>query len=332
MSDDKSQKKKMLPSALGYPAPNFNKLVEGHLEYNKEFDYTLNYANYMFEPAEMKKYTEQWLDRSFKDVPDFFFVGIGQIAWILNNGGYVNPAMIERVSKKINKFPVKEEEKVVKISENSKRINNLLLELEGLIDDTFLSKQNNVDIEKLMENIPQSDCDKLAVHFEEIDKAVDEEFTNDNDRKNMHNVLNFIVNSLWKTLPKTRVRKVRKLSPSQLVKKLNYSKDNSELSFTSIQPEKIIGAEVLWVFNHKTRKLGQYVAKDITGLTIKGSTVLNFDETKSFQKKLRKPKDVLKKVVDSGKVGQRSILDSVNAVNAPLTGRINSDTLLVKTF
>jgi hypothetical protein len=325
------QKSKLI-SIAGYPAPDFNKLVEGHMEYDTTFSYTLNYTNYVFEPADMKKHVEQWLDRSFKDVPDFYFVSVGQIAWILNNGGYVKPDIIERVSKKINNLPVKEEKKVEKVSESSKRITELMCAIEGLIDDTFLSKPNHSDIEKLMENIPQLECDKLAGHFEEVDQAIDEEFTDVQKRKIMHSILCDIINALWKTSPKKRTRKVKKLPPSHVVRKLNFLKESSELSFVSISAEKIIGAEVLWVFNQKNRKLGQYVAKDENGLSVKGSTVLNFDETKSFQKILRKPKDLLKKVTESGKVGQRSILDTINAVNAPLTGRINGDTLLVKTF
>jgi hypothetical protein len=45
---------------------------------------------------------------------------------------------------------------------------------------------------------------------------------------------------------------------------------------------------------------------------------------------LRKPKDVLTNVMKSGKIALRNILPALTTVEAPLTGRINKDTILLK--
>ncbi len=132
---------------------------------------------------------------------------------------------------------------------------------------------------------------------------------------------------------KTKSRKPRKRkakSPDQLVAKLNYLPEFKELGLTSVKVTDIIGAMSLWVFNTKTRKLGVYHAEDAGGLSVKGSTILNFAESKSMQKKLRKPEVVLPEVLNGGKVILRNLLDGINSVPHWLNGRINKDTILLK--
>jgi hypothetical protein len=90
-----------------------------------------------------------------------------------------------------------------------------------------------------------------------------------------------------------------------------------------------VGCSQLWVFNTKTRKLGVYNS-DPGGLGVKGSTLLNYDAITSKQKTLRKPEDILPEVVKSGKITLRKILPGIKAVEQELTGRINSDTILLR--
>jgi hypothetical protein len=128
---------------------------------------------------------------------------------------------------------------------------------------------------------------------------------------------------------KTRKPRKRKAkSPEQVVAKLNYL--NKHESYTSIEPTQVIGAMSLWVYNVKTKKLGCYIADNALGLAVKGSTLLNYTESKSVQKKLRKPDVVLKEVLGGGKVVLRNLLSNIRAVESPLTGRINKDTILLR--
>jgi hypothetical protein len=131
-----------------------------------------------------------------------------------------------------------------------------------------------------------------------------------------------------KTNRKPRKRKQK--SPDQLVSKMKYLDKFEELKLESIQPKDIIGSLQLWVYNTKTRKLGCYVADDAGGLSVKGSSLLNFTESKSVNKKLRKPEATLPEILKGGKVYLRNALDNIKAVATPLTGRINSDTILLR--
>jgi hypothetical protein len=129
---------------------------------------------------------------------------------------------------------------------------------------------------------------------------------------------------------KPRKRKAK--SPDQLVSKINYAKDFAELKLVSVDPKTIVGANQLWVYNTKTRKLGCYNAEDAAGLSIKGSTIQNFAETKSIQKTLRKPAVTLPEVLKGGKVALRNVLTEIRAAERVLTGRINNDTILLRTI
>jgi len=129
---------------------------------------------------------------------------------------------------------------------------------------------------------------------------------------------------------KPRKRKTK--SAEQLVSKINYAKDFAELKLVSVDPKTIVGANQLWVYNTKTRKLGCYNAEDAAGLSIKGSTLQNFAESKSIQKTLRKPGVTLPEVLKGGKVALRNVLTEIRAAEGVLTGRINNDTILLRTI
>ena len=132
---------------------------------------------------------------------------------------------------------------------------------------------------------------------------------------------------------KNAARKPRKKKPVSFEKKvkgLKYKKDDVENKLVSIDPVKIMGAQQLWVYNVKTRKLGVYIANDDAGLEVKGSAIKNYKYSESICKTLRKPKDVLSRVLDGGKVVLRKVMSEINSKPIELNGRINKDTILLR--
>ena len=128
-----------------------------------------------------------------------------------------------------------------------------------------------------------------------------------------------------------RAPRRRKAQPkSKQVAKVNYLKKDEQLKLVSVNPEDIIDAKELWVYQTRYRKLGKYVADQYGSLGIKGTTVTGFDPSKSVQKTLRKPKEQLAAFKKCGKVKLRTFLDEIKAVDIKLTGRINKDTILLK--
>lgn len=128
-----------------------------------------------------------------------------------------------------------------------------------------------------------------------------------------------------------KVRAPRAVSKEKVVGKLKYAKENKELKIVSINPADIIGAQELWVYNAKTRKLGKYVADGLKGpLGVKGTTIIGYDEQKSVSKTLRKPEEKLKEFAKAGKIQLRKFMDEIKATETKLNGRISADVLLLK--
>ena len=132
-----------------------------------------------------------------------------------------------------------------------------------------------------------------------------------------------------KTTRKPRVKKAP--SKDKLVAKVKYKKQDDKYSIVSANPVDMLEAKEVWVFNCKNRKLGKYIADDMTGpISVKGTSLVGFDEYKSVQKTLRKPEEQLKEFKNSGKVALRKFLESINTTDTKLNGRLNEETVILK--
>lgn len=132
-----------------------------------------------------------------------------------------------------------------------------------------------------------------------------------------------------KATRKPRVKKAP--SKEKLVAKVKYCKEDSKLSLVSANPLEMLDAVEIWVYNTKTRKLGKYVADEYQKtMTVKGTTLLGYDEHKSIQKTLRKPDETLKEFKKAGKVALRKFMDDIKTTDIKLNGRLNSDTIILK--
>jgi hypothetical protein len=138
--------------------------------------------------------------------------------------------------------------------------------------------------------------------------------------------------TLWasngKSVRKPRTKK--SVPATKQIDKLSYCKADNDLKIVSVKPESILGAQELWVFNTKYRKLIKYVASDRGGFSVKGTTLQNWDETKSISKTVKKPEEVLPRLLKGGKIVLKKLMDELNTKPAPMTGRINNNTVLLR--
>jgi hypothetical protein len=136
-------------------------------------------------------------------------------------------------------------------------------------------------------------------------------------------------NQTKKATKKASVRKPPQ--KEKIVKNLKYLKQDTATKLVSINPVDIVGAETLWVYNVKNRKIGKYVAEAMGGaLGIKGTAITGFDASKSIQKTLRKPEEQLKQFLASSKVDLRKFIENIKTTDIKLNGRINAETILLK--
>jgi len=128
------------------------------------------------------------------------------------------------------------------------------------------------------------------------------------------------------------VRKPKVKSAAELVKKLKFKPSDSDFGIASINPADIIDATALVVFNTKNRKLGIYYAQEHAAFKVKGTSLLFFDETRSVQKTVRKPNEVLPNWKKVTKHKLKTQFGYLKTTETKLNGRFNADTIILKAF
>ena len=133
-----------------------------------------------------------------------------------------------------------------------------------------------------------------------------------------------------KAVRKTRTK--RPVSIAQKVSKVKYLQSSSEFQVTSVAPENIIGASVVYLMHTKTRTLTRLESSTTTGMAVKGTTIINFDEDKCEKKKLRKPEVFIAATAKTTKAKMHKEWLSLTTKPSVSNGRINAETIILKVF
>lgn len=136
-------------------------------------------------------------------------------------------------------------------------------------------------------------------------------------------------------------RKPKSRSKEKIVEKLKYQVNDGQLGIVSVTPTDIVYANEVWIYNTKTRKVGVYIAeiqdpkglkREGAGVTVKGTTIIGFDEKKSVQKTLRKPPEQINNWTGKAKTKYHKAFDEIKTTPVKLNGRLNDTTIILQTF
>jgi hypothetical protein len=144
----------------------------------------------------------------------------------------------------------------------------------------------------------------------------------------MEDIARFVGNA--KASKPKKPRKKKEVTASKLINKLNYQKEFNKLKIKSIMPESIIGSQQLWLYNTKYDQLIMLNAISPTGLSVKGSTIVDFDPDASIKKKVRKPEDAIQNVLSGGKQVLIKLMSTLTTKPIEVNGRINNDTIILR--
>lgn len=125
-------------------------------------------------------------------------------------------------------------------------------------------------------------------------------------------------------------RTVRQKTPAQQTKNLKYKVKDEELNVSSVNPVEIVGAQSVWLYNTKSKKLMLYRTDSSQGIQVKGSSLQNYDPEMSEQKTLRKPMEQLQDLMSAGKVQLRKFMEGIKTKKQDVNGRINSEVIILK--
>ena len=125
-------------------------------------------------------------------------------------------------------------------------------------------------------------------------------------------------------------RKKKPVAAGKIVSKLKYLNSFDELKLTSVNPSNIVDSDEVWLYNTKLRKLIVYRALPNEQLTVKGTTILNFDVNKSSTIHIRKPDEFFKDVV----IGKRALNNKIKQMKSAkvANGRVNAFCVIIGVF
>lgn len=322
--------------------------------------------------SDSKKYTLTYVQKAFKggeqlaarlkELSDYEFGATGWMARQLSLGNSLPKEYMTRLNERLGDLNAKSK-KVLKIVEEkiearppvtrmfTQTAAAMIAELDGMIDD--LTKKNMpADIYKMMAekqpSLPSitNIVDYYKPYMDELEHCTNR--NGDEQVKEAYQgvgkprvkLLTEFIGAILQACEQLSTNKKRERKPRakkvktalQLTKKMKYKLSDDTYKIKSVQPTDIVGSLQLWVLNTKTRKLGVYHAEDTKPLSIKGTTIIGFNKTSSVQKKLRKPEAIISMVASGTKVQLRNVMSDIKAKSSPLNGRINSDTILVRSI
>lgn len=365
MDDTKAERRKTSISAAVGKEP---KLSEDSA--NEQVMAAFNWYSYSSEAGDSKKYVLKYLKETFRGgeavakklsvLKDWEFGATGWMARQLLIGCALPKEYAERFklrlkelnekAAKVVQVIVEEEKKVAKpviVRAFTPRASGIIADLDGIIDDgTFrddmyewMSKREaTADVLSEVAKYYGPYRDELAEMKtpKKADAQIHEAYIK--IPKKRLKTLTVFMDSLMDAIERLKLNKKNSRKPRakkaksaiQQTKKLKYKQSDDTYKVTSIPPSDVVGTLQLWVFNTKTRKLGVYNASDTVPLSVKGTTIQGYNETSSVQKKVRKPEKALAEVLGANKVSLRKVMEGINAKASPLNGRINADTILLR--
>lgn len=358
-----AQMEQVFGTGRGSTEPTINPL-----DYTASLMRALNYYNSAYDNKDKRKWVMSYVGKGnteYENLSDFEFRSVGTVIRLKQRGqplqdkdeAFIETRLAEmrrqsaegRTYSALKGEPeVKSEKPVVTVQDRIKEsASEHIGEFNGLIDDFILNdmipdfqaymKSNEVSAQ-VAKFIPAA-FDKTLAELEELLEGKDKELVEgySNLKKVKVKKLIGIVKSISDacaqqavTAKAARKPRARKEKPaSVLAAKMKYMKEFAELKIKSEAPVKIVGASEVWIYNTKYKKIQVY--RSLGALSIKGTTILNYDVATSGAKTLRKPELV------TGYAGmtKRTLAGEFKGLKtkeSAVNGRVNEECIILKVF
>ena len=153
--------------------------------------------------------------------------------------------------------------------------------------------------------------------------------------KDIVKLLETYISDLKKSYVSKQVAKVRKKKPkdkSKLVQNLKFLKEDNALGVTSVEPINLLNCSEVWTYDTKTRKISKYFSPVSGSITVKGASLVGFDENFSNSRLLRKPETQVKEFAELAKKDLTKWYSAVKSKSGPVRARLTLTTLILKVF
>lgn len=138
--------------------------------------------------------------------------------------------------------------------------------------------------------------------------------------------------TLKETNKKPRTPRKRKVNKDKLISKVQYKSNDVDLGVSGLEPIHVLNKDVLFCFDTIKRKLSVYYA-GTNGFSFKGTTLVNIDEARSFEKTLRKPKEQLTDLINmNSKAKKLGYINALTTKPQKTSPRLNKNTIILKVY
>lgn len=341
------------------------------LNYTASMMRALNYYNSAFDNKEKRKWVLSYVGKAnaskYDNLSDYEFRSVGTIIRLKQRGQPLQDKDVEFIEARLEELrrlsiegkaysPLKgePEEKpqkvVVSVQDRIKEsASDHIGEFNGLIDEFILNdtipdfasylKSNDVSA-AVSKHIPAA-FTKTLNELEELLEGEDKQLVEgySNLKKVKVKKLIAIVKAISDACAQQKVAakaarkpRARKEKPaSVLAAKVKFLKEFAELKLKSVPPVNIVGSSETWLYNTKYKKLQVYRAVGDGKLSIKGTTILNYEVATSGSKTMRKP-EMVTGYADMTKRNLANEFKSLKTKESAVNGRINEDCIILRVF
>ena len=343
--------------------------LKGKILTDKLLSRTFNWYNYMCSRVQAREYIETYLKANkrnddlklLKRVPDVWIIPqAGWLARILNRGGILSETYVERLDTRLaeilGKANVKnddastEEKKtvapVVSIQDRVKdKVSNFIAEFEKAIDEQGWTPSMYEWLQS--KEIPAALANKIAEFYKPVadeaaeligkrcDASLKEGYSTYNAEQLKRraafyqSIMTDCARHAGNAKKQKVIRKKKVVTVDKKLKSFKFQKESTEYKVVSVNPEKVVGAQELITFNTKYKLLTRFVALGNTGLDVKGTTIINYDEANSVSYRIgRKTEEHLETALRGGKRAFTKMLSGLKT--CAIQHRINENTILLK--
>lgn len=321
----------------------------------------LNSYNLLFDNKDKRKWAVDYLKKTNPSViskieknSDYEFRTLGTLIRMKEKNIFLEDNELMKIDTILKELIVKQKKMPEEVSENSmpridtskQKINEVFSTLSYAVDDYLISDESLPDVTKTLEMYfaPRNICSSITSFMphleEEIQLAIDGtnedindaySFTTKAKLKKLKTWMENVIPSIqaYSSAVKAKAPRVSKpKSPLLLIKNLKYKIEDATLNLKSVIATSIIGSSTVWLYDTEKRKLSVYNGDNIT---VRGTTLLNYDPTKSGVKTLRKP-EIITSLVSLAKKPLLQEFEKLSTVPQKVNGRLNENTIILKVF
>lgn len=341
--------------------PQYSKLVELS---NTNLGSALNWYNYMSDTSESKEYAIEYFDsikrndlsKIIKKIPDDVMINsIGWISRLISNGHIINDEEIEKMidkTKTLEKY-IKEEktDNIIQFPKQSKMIDLTVLESEIdkiIFSDNPVWNQFKFYDFVLSNQLPKTTIQNMRIYISDMLEYYKEVLLGKDEQLNegykkpkawkkavveFYTAMLVDVDRLLDNAKKTRKPRTKKVPTiDKLLKKFRIQKQSNEYKLHSLPPEKIIGANEVWLFDTKYKIL-RVIRSNDKGLSVDRMTIINVDETKSFQKNIgTRSEKILPGILSGTKAAVRKCFEEINRTQTTANPRSSDSLVILRAF